>query len=401
MIIPIGDTPNARGVPWVTWFLIAVNVAIYLAFLPAMSRAPAPDDPELREYVLALYESGRLERQDVPRFVRTVSEYDLVVFGHGFRPSNPGPIDALTSMFLHGSLLHLFGNMLFLHIYGDNVERRLGRVAFLALYLGTGFAAVGGDALLRLGSEVPSVGASGAVSGLLGAYFAWFPRNRVRVFVFFFPFLVNVFEIPARIVIGFYVVFDNVLPLVLGGAGGGIAYGAHLGGFVAGLGVALWLRDRWPSPDRRRPRRAPQHAEPRGPEFERAFRAAIDEGRVDAAAALLLDAPRRLTREGVAAEDKLALAAALARAGRPRQAAAVLQRVIVDHPATGAAHRAHLELADLQARELGMEAASYQHLYAVLEESDDPVLVGRARQVLADLRLRMSSMPRDDPFRGR
>ena len=100
--------------------------------------------------------------------------------------------------------MHLFGNMLFLWIYGDNVEYRLGRLAFLLWYLATGVAATLFFAVFALDSTVPLVGASGAISGVLGFYFLWFPRNTVRLFVFLFPFFMNVVAVPARIVLGVY-----------------------------------------------------------------------------------------------------------------------------------------------------------------------------------------------------
>ena len=121
-------------------------------------------------------------------------------------------MDLLSCMFLHGSLMHLFGNMLFLWIYGDNVERRLGSFAFLLWYLLTGVAATLAHALVFSSSEVPLVGASGAISGVLGFYFVWFPRNVVRMLAFLPPFLMQVFEIPARYVLGMYLVLDNLCP---------------------------------------------------------------------------------------------------------------------------------------------------------------------------------------------
>src|SRR5690606_30537250 len=118
-------------------------------------------------------------------------------------------------MFLHASFLHLFGNMLFLWIYGDNVEHQLGHGRFLIAYLATGAAAVAFHMIGAAGSAVPMVGASGAISGALGFYFVFFPRNRVRLAWFLPPFLFQVFEVPARIVLGFYIVLDNLLPYLL------------------------------------------------------------------------------------------------------------------------------------------------------------------------------------------
>ncbi|MCA9566851.1 MAG: rhomboid family intramembrane serine protease, partial [Myxococcales bacterium] len=128
-------------------------------------------------------------------------------------------------------------NLLFLWIFGDNVEARLGSVPFLLFYLVCGAAATGLYALLAGPSLVPLVGASGAISGVLGAYLLWFPHNRVKLFVGLWPIWLDIILVPAWVVLGSYLVLDNVLPLLLG-AGGNVAYGAHVGGFLAGLAVA-------------------------------------------------------------------------------------------------------------------------------------------------------------------
>ena len=139
------------------------------------------------------------------------------MFEHGYKPGAPRLADLLAAMFLHGGFMHLFGNMLFLWIYGDNVEHRLGPARYLFWYLMTGVAATLFFSMLAPGSLVPMVGASGAISGVLGFYFVWFPRNVVRVLLLLFPILVRVVEIPARIVLGVYLVIDNVLPMLVAG----------------------------------------------------------------------------------------------------------------------------------------------------------------------------------------
>ncbi|HOC99695.1 MAG TPA: rhomboid family intramembrane serine protease, partial [Myxococcota bacterium] len=123
-------------------------------------------------------------------------------------------------------------------IYGDNVEHKLGRLGFLVAYLVTGVAATLSYAALAGNSMTPLVGASGAISGILGLYFILFPKNRVKIFVFLCPLLVTVWHVPARIVLALYLLADNLLPLVLG-ADSGVAYGAHIGGFVAGVVLAV------------------------------------------------------------------------------------------------------------------------------------------------------------------
>ncbi len=243
MILPIGDTPNPRFTPWVNYGLIAANVCVFALLYPATSVAVGADDPRLLEYLQALAAERGLDAHQLRALASQVTAYDLVVFEHGWRPAAPEALDLLTSMFLHGGLAHLAGNMLFLWIYGDNVEHRLGRARYLLAYLVVGVIGGLGDGLLRPDSGIPTVGASGAISGVLGAYFVWFPHNRVKVFVFLFPFIVDVFLIPARWVLGAYLVLDNLLPLLLTGGAGGVSFGAHLGGFAGGVGVALaWSR---------------------------------------------------------------------------------------------------------------------------------------------------------------
>ncbi len=260
MFLPIGDSPNLARTPWLTWILIGANVAIHLALWPLSFQAVDRQDPALAEYMAVL----AAERGAVPA---QVSRADLVRFEHGFKPSRMELADAFSSMFLHGGMAHLLGNMLFLWIFGDNVEHRLGRGRFLLAYLGTGVAAAMGDALLRWDSSIPSVGASGAISGVLGLYFAWFPHNRVRVFVFLFPFIMETIELSARFVLGLYLVVDNILPLLLSGGAGGISYGAHIGGFAAGWGAAKWLESR-----RQHPRGAPKGGRRYAGEIERGAR---------------------------------------------------------------------------------------------------------------------------------
>jgi membrane associated rhomboid family serine protease len=350
MFLPIGDSPNPPGKPWVTYGLIVANVLVYLALLPLGYRAASPDDPELLDYLTTVAQERRLSPTQIRQLAMSVSEYDLVVYRHGFRPAAPSAVDVVTSMFLHGGLLHLLGNMLFLWIFGDNVEQRLGRFGFLAVYLATGAAAALGDGLIRLGSNVPSVGASGAISGVLGLYFLWFPRNRVRVWIFLFPFFMDVVEIRARIVLGFYVIAENVLPLILAGGATGVSHGAHIGGFVAGLGAAA-LIDR-------------------------------------------LSGSRSRIRTGVSAEDKLRQGRELERRHHPRAALAAYQRFLADHPRDRNRAAAHLGAARVLMGPLGNPTGAYQHLYAALEEDPPAAEETEARALIAELGRTRRSVPR-------
>ncbi|HIH68249.1 MAG TPA: rhomboid family intramembrane serine protease [Candidatus Nitrosotenuis sp.] len=146
-------------------------------------------------------------------------------------------ITLLTSTFLHGGALHLGGNMLFLWIFGDNIELKFGRLKFLGIYLAwgviAGLAHVAGD----LNSPIPAVGASGAISGVLGAYLIMFPRARIMTFMMM-GFFSRMTYVSAKFFLPFWLIFQNILPLLVGGFGfgsGGVAYLAHVGGFLIGL----------------------------------------------------------------------------------------------------------------------------------------------------------------------
>ena len=141
MFLPLSDAPNPKGVPYATWAIIALNVAIFLTVnLPLGARPADSNDPAFREYLQFLSQHVG-SREELARAAQQVTAYDLFVFEHGYRPAHPSVVDLLFSMFLHGGFLHLFGNMLFLWIYGDNVERRLGVPWFVVWYLLTGAAA--------------------------------------------------------------------------------------------------------------------------------------------------------------------------------------------------------------------------------------------------------------------
>jgi membrane associated rhomboid family serine protease len=244
MFLPIGDEPNSHHLPVITIALIAVNVAVFvLVTLPLGMRPPDPADPALLEYlraILPLLPPGTSPEAAL----RQISAYDLVVFEWGFRPAAASPVTLFTSMFLHGGFLHLLGNMLYLWIYGDNVEHRLGGAGYLFWYLATGVAAALFQTAFSLGSQIPMVGASGAISGVLGFYLVWFPRHVVKVWVFLFPIYMGVVRVGATIVLVMYLVLDNIVPFLLAQGQGGVAHGAHIGGFLAGMAAAWALRGR-------------------------------------------------------------------------------------------------------------------------------------------------------------
>jgi membrane associated rhomboid family serine protease len=158
----------------------------------------------------------------------------------------PETLAVFTSMFLHVNLIHLVGNMIYLWIFGNNIEDRLGRLWFILFYLVGGVAAVAAQVLIDPSSEVPMVGASGAISAVLGAYLVLFPGARILSLVFL-GFFYQLIEIPAIIVLGFWFVLqlvDGIASLGLAGAEGGVAFFAHIGGFVAGVAIGLLVRGR-------------------------------------------------------------------------------------------------------------------------------------------------------------
>lgn len=376
MILPIGDAPNTRGAAPVTYLLIAINVAIYvLVNVPLGAQRADPRDPAFAEYLEVMTEAMR-GRVSPMQLARQTSAYDLFVFTHGYRPSDPSAADLLLCMFLHGGFLHLAGNMLFLWIYGDNVEHRLGPMRYLFWYLATGAAATLFHSLWARDSPIPLVGASGAISGVLGFYFLWFPRNHVRVLWFLPPFLMQVFEIPARIVLGAYLLLDNMLPFLLAGTGGGVAHGAHIGGFLAGLAVA-WLDDRRGAEVRRA--RAAEEPPAAGP---RAVRDALAEGRLEDAAEAYFAVPAPATRGLLGAPDAVALARWLRANGDPDAALAVLRRTVRDVSGGAGLAEAYALAGLILLDDRREPAAAYQYLLTALELGPDPATAAEVRRGL-------------------
>ncbi|MGH7822969.1 MAG: rhomboid family intramembrane serine protease, partial [Candidatus Binatia bacterium] len=375
MILPLGDAPNPRGVPFVTYMVLAANVAVYvLISLPLGGQAPSPGDPLILEYLRTVVDAtgGQVPAAEI---LRNLSAYDLFVFRHGFRPAEPSLVDLFASMFLHGGFLHLFGNMLFLWIYGDNVEHRLGAVPFLLAYLATGVAATLFHAAFASESNLPMVGASGAISGVLGFYFIWFPRNMVRLLIALFPFLVDVVVLPARLLLGFYLVADNLLPFLLtrGLDGPGVAYGAHIGGFLAGMAVA-WLMERRDT--LRSPREYRQAHSAAG---RAGLSAALAGGRPDEAADAYFSLPAAATRRLLSPHDSLTMAEWLAAQGRAEAALTLYRRHLRDYPEGPGAAEAHAGAGEILFEHLRQPTAAYQHFLAALELDPSPAVRERAR----------------------
>lgn len=222
-MLPIRDHNPSGGIPFVTYGLIALNVLIFLTYA-------ASTDAQLAAFFndWALFPN------------RVTSGFDT----HGL----------LTSMFLHGGWMHLGGNMLFLFIFGDNLEDHFGHVGFLIFYLATGLAASALQIISDPGSGIPVVGASGAIAGVLGGYLLLYPKARVDALIIL-GFFVQIVTVPAFLMLLFWFGTQIVGGVMTAGQpGGGVAYWAHAGGFAAGVAVvgALWLAGR-------RPRRVDGH----------------------------------------------------------------------------------------------------------------------------------------------
>lgn len=242
MLFPIGDDNSERSItPWVTYALIGVNVLIFIY------QTTHPTFTYGYSYVPAEITSGR-------DLVGTFS------VGGGRVQLFPGPtpiyLTLLFAMFMHGDLMHIGGNMLYLWIFGDNVEDRMGHVKFLIFYLLTGVLASAAQIVVGPNSLIPNLGASGAIAGVLGGYLVLFPRQSVRVLMGR-----GIVEVPALIAIGLWGLLQFINgfgQLSSAGSSGGVAYMAHVGGFIAGIVLVFFFRNQQTRPPMGR---AQQHDE--------------------------------------------------------------------------------------------------------------------------------------------
>ncbi len=226
-MIPLKDDNPVRTTPFITWGIVAINVAVYF-------------------YEVSLPHEGLRELVFRMGLVPAVVTGAARVSG----PALPVPLTPFTSMFLHGGFLHLAGNMLYLWIFGNNIEDETGHFRFLVFYLLCGLIAAGTQVAWSPDSEVPMIGASGAIAGVLGAYMLLFPRARVLTLVPIFIFIELIY-LPAVLVLGLWFLLQILLSRMADRVQGGVAFYAHIGGFVGGM-ILIWLFRR------RRPRRPPR-----------------------------------------------------------------------------------------------------------------------------------------------
>lgn len=213
-MFPIRDHNSSGRTPYVVYALIAANVAVFLSYLGLM------DDTRAMMHFYSQW-------AEIPA-----------------RISDGGGLHTLfTSMFLHGGFMHLAGNMLFLWIFGDNLEDEMGHAGFLAFYLACGVGAGLVHAVSAPNSPVPTVGASGAIAGVMGGYLLLFPKARIDILLIFIIFF-RVVSVPAWVMLGLWLGFQLLGSLDADPNGGGVAYWAHTGGFAVGLVLAfpVWLR---------------------------------------------------------------------------------------------------------------------------------------------------------------
>jgi membrane associated rhomboid family serine protease len=229
MFIPLGDdNRNRRLIPFITYGILGLNIYVWYLQLT------------LGESFTASYAAIPLE---ITHGVDITTTQYFSVQGERIPiPEAPGPhplwLTIFTAMFMHGSWMHLIGNMLYLGIFGDQVEDRLGHIRYLIFYIFAGVVATLTQVFAEPTSIIPSLGASGAIAGVLGAYWVLYPRNRVKVLL-----IRDIVLVPASIVLGVWVLFQFLgQASAQRGQGGGVAYMAHIGGFITGFATGVLLR---------------------------------------------------------------------------------------------------------------------------------------------------------------
>jgi membrane associated rhomboid family serine protease len=226
-MFPIGDDNSDRTItPFVNYLFIGINILVFVllqgigsneAFSYAFSLVP-------REITTGVDLAGT-------QIIRDSLSGQSAQIPHYATPL-PVYFNFISSMFMHGSIMHIFGNMLFLWVFGDNLENLLGHIRFAAFYIVCGIAAAVAQIVMDTDSIIPMLGASGAISGVLGGYILLFPQRRVRAIIFNF-----LTEVPAFIAVGIWIVYQLIAGYLTPAGTGGVAYAAHIGGFIAGLAL--------------------------------------------------------------------------------------------------------------------------------------------------------------------
>lgn len=224
-MFPLGDDNSDRTIqPYVNYIFIGANILVFIflqglggnqEFSNAFSLVP-------REITGGVDLSGLVEvKNSAGQILGQIQHYNTPL---------PVYFNFVSSMFMHGDFMHLFGNMLFLFIFGDNLENLMGHIRYAIFYVICGFIAAFSQIFMDTSSVIPMLGASGAISGVLGGYLMLFPKREVRALIFNF-----MTTVPAYVALGIWIVFQIVQGYFSDSGGGGVAYAAHIGGFVAGL----------------------------------------------------------------------------------------------------------------------------------------------------------------------
>lgn len=382
MFLPLADQPNPPGKSYVNWTLIALNILVFLVVtLPLMQLRPDPDDPLLVEY---LHRVGVTSLREAQTVAARLTAYDLVVYQYGFKSAVPTLSTLLSSLFLHAGVLHLAGNMLFLWIFGDNVEYRLGWLSYLILYLFTGMMATLFFSLFMSESYTPLIGASGAISGILGCYFVWFPKNKVKTFIFLFPFIMDSFYLPVRLVLGVYLVVDNLLPFLLTQSGSGVAHGAHLGGFLTGALVAYGF-DHLPLLHRSHQLGRQSDSGEKHHSVVDYLKGLIDQRQFAAAAPVYFSIREEKQRKQVPVSDLLLLAYDLYQNRDYDAALVIYRRIIADHPLDDALDQAYFGAGKVLLQKRSRWTSAYHYFLSAIDVTENQTLAQAARQHLREI----------------
>jgi membrane associated rhomboid family serine protease len=232
-LLPLKDNIPTRHFPYLTVAIIVGNVLVFFLFQKAkLSLGGTAIDEQ------NAFEFGAIPYELTHPGATCAAQGAHAVCGRGVAPDSPPALATVfSSMFMHGGLLHIAGNMLFLWIFGNNVEDSMGPLRFICFYLLGGLVAVGAQTAISPNATVPTIGASGAVAAVLGGYALLYPRARVITLVFII-FFITFIELPALLVLGVWFMFQvlsGTADLAGPGGGGGVAYFAHIGGFIFGL----------------------------------------------------------------------------------------------------------------------------------------------------------------------